>query len=206
MYLFVDTETTGLPKDFQAPHTKLALWPRIVSVSWALFAERDSQLLYRYHIIRPNGFTIPSESRRVHGIDTQRAMTEGIDLAVALSQLNRDVSACRPGLLVAHNMAFDRPVLLAEYLRANIGESISALPTFCTMITTAELCGLYPMRNGQHKWPKLAELYFRIFGVQPSAAHHAGSDVLNCAKCFFHLQESGIAPRLPEDSPRNKGQ
>ena len=31
-YLFIDTETTGLPLNWDAPHTQLHAWPRIVSI------------------------------------------------------------------------------------------------------------------------------------------------------------------------------
>ena len=204
MYLFIDTETTGLPTLPKAPHTDLSVWPRIVSLSWAFYSAPEAQQLYRYNIIRPEGFTIPNEATAVHGITTERALQEGIALATALSQLSQDLVARSPALLIAHNMAFDRPVLLAEHLRAKVAEQITSLPTFCTMATTTEFCQLLPMREGQHKWPKLTELHTHLFGFQPSASHHAGADVLHCAKCFFRLQELGIAPRLPEPAPKSK--
>jgi len=133
VYLFIDTETTGIPADQRAPHTDLDNWPRIVSVSWAFYSAPNLLHLYRYHIIRPDGFTIPNQATQIHGITTERAAADGIALTSALSQLLNDITNYRPGLLVAHNMAFDRPVLLAEYLRANLAEPLTGLPTFCTM-------------------------------------------------------------------------
>jgi hypothetical protein len=37
MYLFFDTETTGLPKNWKAPVTDLNNWPRLVQLAFLLF-------------------------------------------------------------------------------------------------------------------------------------------------------------------------
>jgi len=34
MYLFFDTETTGLPKNWKAPIEDLNNWPRLVQLAW----------------------------------------------------------------------------------------------------------------------------------------------------------------------------
>lgn len=34
VYLFFDTETTGIPRNWRAPVTDLTNWPRIVQVAW----------------------------------------------------------------------------------------------------------------------------------------------------------------------------
>ncbi|MCX6741278.1 MAG: hypothetical protein NTY61_02675, partial [Candidatus Parcubacteria bacterium] len=36
-YLFFDTETTGLPKNWKAPIEDLDNWPRIVQIAWAIY-------------------------------------------------------------------------------------------------------------------------------------------------------------------------
>jgi len=139
MYLFIDTETTGLPTRLSAPHTDLSAWPRIVSVSWAFYSAADSEHLYRYQIIRPAGFTIPNGATAVHGITTEQALREGLDLSVVLQQLSQDTRTNSPSLLIAHNLQFDRPVLLAEYLRSGTGQPFTSLPTHCTMATATSL-------------------------------------------------------------------
>jgi DNA polymerase III epsilon subunit-like protein len=32
--VFFDTETTGLPRDYNAPSSKLDNWPRLVQLAW----------------------------------------------------------------------------------------------------------------------------------------------------------------------------
>lgn len=36
-YLFIDTETTGLPKEYDAPYTDIDNWPRLVQLAWIVF-------------------------------------------------------------------------------------------------------------------------------------------------------------------------
>jgi hypothetical protein len=40
MYLFFDTETTGLPKNYKAPVTDLNNWPRLVQLAWLFYYPR----------------------------------------------------------------------------------------------------------------------------------------------------------------------
>jgi hypothetical protein len=37
MYLFIDTETTGLPKNYKAPLHDLSNWPRLIQIAWLLY-------------------------------------------------------------------------------------------------------------------------------------------------------------------------
>lgn len=163
-------------------------------MSWAFCAGPELEPVCKYKIVRPEGFTIPSDAARVHGITTERALSEGVELSAVLHEFAADVRASPPSLLVAHNMQYDRPVILAEYIRTGIPEPISRLPTFCTMLSTTEMCRLPPVRFGQHKWPKLEELHFHLFQIEYSAGHDARADVRACAKCFFRLQQIGRAP------------
>ena len=36
-YLFIDTETTGLPKEYDAPYTDIDNWPRLVQLAWIVY-------------------------------------------------------------------------------------------------------------------------------------------------------------------------
>ena len=44
MYLFFDTETTGLPKRWNAPVTDLENWPRLVQLAWIMYDDRGNML------------------------------------------------------------------------------------------------------------------------------------------------------------------
>lgn len=190
MYLVLDTETTGLPKRRNASYTELDEWPRVVTISWALFRSRTECISHRHHIVRPVGFRIPVEASRIHGVAHAKAEREGQPLASVLTALQSEISQCRPTMLVCHNVAFDRPIVLAEFLRAGMSPSVLAsLSTYCTMETTADLCEI-PGYSG-FKFPSLQELYTKLFERSMDGAHNAAHDVLACAACFFELNARG---------------
>lgn len=45
MYLFFDTETTGLPKNWKAPVTDLNNWPRLVQLVYLYYDDNGNKIL-----------------------------------------------------------------------------------------------------------------------------------------------------------------
>ena len=75
--VFFDTETTGLPRDYNAPSSKLDNWPRLVQLAWIVSDYEGNVINSENHIIIPNGFEIPSRSAAIHGITTSIAKSKG---------------------------------------------------------------------------------------------------------------------------------
>ena len=73
MYLFFDTETTGLPRNYKAPLTAFDNWPRMVQIAWMQYDESGSLLSETSYIIKPEGYQIPEAVSKLHGITTERA-------------------------------------------------------------------------------------------------------------------------------------
>ncbi|MCU0370607.1 MAG: 3'-5' exonuclease, partial [Bacteroidales bacterium] len=71
MFLIYDTETTGLPRNFEAPVTDLENWPRVVQLAWQLHDAEGNMLEAKEFLIRPDHFTIPYNAAKVHGITTE---------------------------------------------------------------------------------------------------------------------------------------
>ncbi len=71
MYLIYDTETTGLPKNFSAPVSDSENWPRLVQVAWQLHNDMGELIEVKNFIVRPDGFTIPYNAEKIHGISTK---------------------------------------------------------------------------------------------------------------------------------------
>lgn len=59
------------------------------------------------------------------------------------------------------------------------------------MKSSTDYCKL-PGFYGKYKWPKLHELYKKLFNEDMGAAHTALQDIRNTAKCFFELERLGV--------------
>ncbi len=188
MYLFFDTESTGLPRNWKAPVTDLENWPRMIQLAYLLSDEKGKRIAGGDFIIRPAGFAIPEEAARIHGISTERAARDGKELRVVLLEFQAAVS--RAKCLVAHNMSFDEKIVGAEFLRNKMEDSLSARRKICTMQSATDYCAL-PGPYG-YKWPKLIELHSKLFQTGFDEAHNAAADIAATIKCFWELKRLGI--------------
>ena len=188
LYLFFDTETTGLPKNWKAPVSDIDNWPRIVQIAWILSSQEKGRIESNDYIIKPEGYEIPEESSRVHGITTQKAHAEGIDLIEALKKFN--LALQKSSCLVAHNMSFDEKILGAEFLRKDIENDFFERKRLCTMEKSTQYCKL-PGTYG-YKWPSLSELHNILFCEGFEDAHNAAGDVNATERCFWKLREIGL--------------
>ena len=188
MYLFFDTETTGLARNWKAPVTDLANWPRVVQLGWVECDDTGAVINHAEQIVKPDGYTIPPEASRIHGITMEKAQEVGVALAEVLSAFSAAVSAHTVG--VAHNLKFDESVLGAEFIRAGLANPLPKLKRICTMQAATSYCrieGLYG-----YKWPTLEELHRHLFDEAPAAAHSASGDARSCARCFFELRQRKV--------------
>ena len=87
--VFLDTETTGLPKSWNAPITDTDNWPRCIQIAWQLH-EKDGTLVEAVDfLIDPDGFNIPYDAEQIHGISTALAQSEGISIEEGLTRFNQ---------------------------------------------------------------------------------------------------------------------
>ncbi len=196
MYLFFDTETTGVPRDNRAPVSDLENWPRVVQLGWMQCDNRGGEIACQEHLIIPEGFHIPEEVTLIHGITTERALREGIPLQAALRSFSAAVAEAQA--LVAHNFRFDEQVLGAEFLRAELSNPIPGRSRLCTMLASTSFCRI-PGRYG-YKRPTLEELYRILFQRVRAESHGALIDARACAECFFELRRLGVLKRNTGES------
>ena len=70
MFLVFDTETTGLPKNYNAPLTDFDNWPRMVQLAWQVHDDKGCFVESHNYIVQPEGFEIPIDAKMVHHIST----------------------------------------------------------------------------------------------------------------------------------------
>ena len=85
MFLTFDSETTGLPKNYKAPLSDSDNWPRLVQLAWQINDNKGKLKSNKSFIIKPQGFTIPYNSEKVHGISTEIAQKKGHNLDFVLN-------------------------------------------------------------------------------------------------------------------------
>lgn len=183
-YLFIDTETTGLPVDKKFFPKELDNWPRLVSVAYILCEEREI-IDSNYYIIKPNGFIIPSDSTKIHGITTAEAISKGSSLTEVLQTIGAAINDS--DIIVGHNAAFDVNVLNSEYYRYNETLPVSLKPRYSTMELSKDYCHL-----PNNDYPTLEELYSILKGASFSNPHNAYYDVRAIMECFWLLNDIGL--------------
>lgn len=188
MYLFFDTETTGLPISWKAKVSDVDNWPRLVQIAWISTTENGVPISEVSHIVRPDGFVVPEESSEVHGISHAQALAEGQDLRDVLRQFAEAVTASQ--FVVGHNIAYDENIVGAEFIRTGIPHHLWERERICTKIESTDYLQL-PGSFG-FKWPTLAELHHFLFGEDFPNAHDALGDVKATLRCFFELKARDV--------------
>ncbi len=184
--LFFDTETTGLPSNYNAPVTHVQNWPRMVQLAYSEYYEDGSLRAKHNYIIKPEGYVIPADATRIHRITTQQALAEGHDLLDILTLFQQAI--IESSIVIGHNVEFDKAIVGAEYVRKKIDPKVLLTKrSFCTMKdkNVVNFCKI-PGKYG-FKWPTLEELHFQLFKEQIVDAHDASIDIESTAKCFWEL-------------------
>ncbi|TDI80952.1 MAG: DNA polymerase III subunit alpha [Bacteroidetes bacterium] len=191
MYLIFDTETTGLPKRFNAPVSDTDNWPRCIQIAWQLHDAMGNVIEHQDYLIQPEGFDIPYDSERIHGISSELAQQKGIPLADVAQKFTEVLSKAK--FLVGQNVGFDVNITGCEFFRLGIENPLPRLPVLDTCTeTTAQLCQIPGGRGGKFKLPTLTELHQFLFGRPFVEAHNATADVEATTRCFFELVRRNI--------------
>ena len=98
------------------------------------------------------------------------------------------------GLFSRVKRKFVRTTDSRHSLPVGLSCNLNSMKQVCTMKDSAKFCkipgkGKYP---GSFKWPRLDELYFKLFQQEYERKHDAREDMLACAKCFFELKRLGV--------------
>lgn len=206
MYLIFDTETTGLPKRWDAPISDVDNWPRAVQIAWQLHDDMGAVIEHQDYLIRPEGFNIPFDAEKIHGISTELAQEQGVSLQEVLEKFSKVLEQTK--FIVGQNVGFDVNIMGAEFYRLSIPNVMEGLPVLdtCTEVT-ASMCQIPGGRGGKFKLPTLTELHEFLFQEPFAEAHNATADVEATSRCFLELIRKQVFTReeldVPEDYFRN---
>jgi DNA polymerase III epsilon subunit-like protein len=204
--LVFDTETTGLSKTQIISESTIHLWPYIVQFSYIIFdTEANKIVKIKDSIIKvPETVTISEENSNIHGITTEISFAKGVSLKPVLEEFFSDLNTVDH--IVGHNVSFDLNMIKAELQRLIIDsinlndvirfkEYTTKLNTskniYCTMQETIEYCAIElkdKFGRPYKKFPKLVELYQKMFNVTPKNLHNSLNDVIVCLRCFIKLK------------------
>jgi len=196
MILFIDLETSGLPKcpsygNYYAYTDKEKYdSSRIVEICWIICDKKGNELKRQSYIVRPGNFEIPEAVSNIHGITQTAALLDGYDIDRVFSELNDDIIHFDTKKFVSHNVGFDYHVLMSELHRnRNFGTCafIAEMKKKCTMEAGKNICKIKPRFGNGFKPPRLNELYDFLFDTICETKHRAESDTEMCVKCYFEL-------------------
>jgi DNA polymerase-3 subunit alpha len=190
MFIIFDTETTGLPQNYDAPVSDSDNWPRMVQLAWEIHDIKGRMLSAEEYIIKPEGYTIPFSAEKIHGISTERALKDGYDLEFVLEKFSEALE--KSSVVIGHNIDFDLKIVGAEYHRKDKENKLTQLRSICTKETTTDFCAIPGGKGGKFKWPTLTELYKKLFNEDFEEAHSASADVAATARCFLELIRTGV--------------
>jgi DNA polymerase III epsilon subunit-like protein len=185
--IVLDIETTGIPKrvsGFYSNPSDLSLYDsaRIVELGYYIIDKNNVKLKEVEYLIKPENFVIPEEVVKIHGISQEIATKKGISIKHALAFLYLDLLNYDCKTFIAHNVEFDKNILLSECYRLDyqpIIEKLKGLKDYCTMKDNKIF----------NRWPKLGDLYEELFNEKIIIDHRSLSDVDVCHKCYCELMK-----------------
>ena len=192
MYIFFDTETNGLPKNYNAQSTDVNNWPQIIQIAWAMYDENEKIVREENYLIDvPFDFEMNEKAQEIHGFSKDTITKYGICIE---SAMKRFAQACsQSSIIIAHNMNFDSNIVLCEMERLELKNEMITFENvvkFCTMEESKEFVGI--KNSFGYKWPKLQELHEKLFNEGFDNAHDAMVDIRATAKCYFELKRLNI--------------
>ena len=187
-YRECDIKYTDPTYSYNKETSETTNWPRLVQLSWITTDEECHVLSQNDFIIYPDGFTIPEDAVRLHGITTEIAKEKGKPLKEVIDKFMEDFNAAKT--IVGHNIAFDKKIIGAELIRLGQKDIMDSKKSLCTMEASTDYCRI-PGTHG-YKWPKLQELHKKLFGYEFEDAHNSISDVTATLKCFKEMRKRGL--------------
>lgn len=183
VYLIIDIETSGLPIKTNQ-ETK---YPEIVQISWILTNTKGT-IIKKNSLIVDTPFLTTNNKSDLINIDFEIAKKVCFPIDYILEKLLEDIKIC--DFVVAHNIEFDLDILGYYFTKKYGANPFEKKTHICTMKSTVNFCQI--PNNYGYKYPKLSELYSKLFSHNVKNYHNAEIDVFLTLKCFKKLKKIGV--------------
>ena len=208
-----DVETTGLiPKrdPIAKFSTNIDTCPFILQLSFIIYDTTIAQVIREFnsYIKIHDTVVISQKITQITGITSETCKSLGVPIEDALVEFFHEYIRCDK--IIAHNIAFDREMILLEITRNyskliahgcnnpeiifnDIYNFINHKQMVCTMTTGKSLCNILVETSNKktyQKYPKLSELHFKLFNVIPDGLHDALVDSSICLACYLKMTEN----------------
>jgi DNA polymerase III epsilon subunit-like protein len=199
---FYDVETTGIPSKGAKWDEDFETFPNIVQIAWVINGKERSFIIY------PEFWSIPEESIAIHGITQLKALENGVRFADIIGEFIKDCLKAR--LLIGHNIYFDTSIIKAMILRLmgkeyyeskNVEDALFKGKRIDTMMKTIKFVGELKENGKPGKFPKLSELYEKLFPGEHFPAHNALDDVRALVRCVPVLVDKGVIELKQKEYP-----
>lgn len=188
-YLFIDTETTGLPKK----HGELIQdnQARICQIAMILTDKKGVVLNQHASLIKPKDWIIGDIASGIHGFTNEDCEKYGLSMIGVYVLFER--LAAMADIIVAHNVTFDKKLMQIE--AAYGGRNFIENKWYCTMENSTHILDLPPTERmlefgiNKPKNPNLNEaLKFFCGREMREDAHNAIYDTEACRDVFFGIK------------------
>jgi len=214
--LIFDVETTGLLSKKSIP---IAEQPHILQLAFVCYDLNEQRIVQKYDSLVniPKEVEISDFVVNLTGITKSMCEETGKPILQVLQDFYQAYMWCDE--LVAHNIEFDREMILLEIERyrrqitdhtpecftlfSPMYERVNNVDIYCTMkkgmsVSALETKPQEPTTTSTvpkkitKKWPKLIELYTSLFPNDPlpTNMHNAMVDVLTCLRCYLKMRHN----------------
>jgi len=183
--LFIDTETTGIPKRWKLPYSEIENWPSAIQVSWILYEDNGSEVKREDCYINVSDLEISAKSFKIHGITKEFLSKNGKDRKPVLEKLSKDIQQYQP-IIIGHFTKFDIDTLSCDFYREGLENPFKQSTFYCTMLKSKD----YNF-NPSVIYLRLNQLFEFLFNKKMQPSHNAMIDAEITAKCFFEIRSRG---------------
>jgi hypothetical protein len=202
--LFIDLETTGLIKNVNKNKKSEKSYPnyennedydssRIVQFGYIYLEDFD----YDYEIkpvniksviIKPEGFEIPDDSIKIHGITNEIANDLGIKIQKGLKKIKKIISEVE--YIIGYNIYFDINILLNELNRVGLKKPIKKIKELIekeNILCIGELSRQYKCYKNI---PSQKNVYKELFEKSIENIHNAQFDICATIEIMYWYNEN----------------